>query len=170
MSGLDLSKDKIIEIAIIITDGTLENRVLGPELIINQSKELMNSMDKWCTHTHRESGLTQKVLNSSITMGEAETMILSFIEEHIPDKKVGILAGNSVHVDRQFLQKDMPLIADHLHYRIVDVSTIKELVRRWYPAGSIQPPHKKLAHRAREDIEESIEELIFYRSNYFKSS
>lgn len=126
----------------------------------------MDGMDDWCTKHHRESGLTKRVLESSISMDQAESQILDFLKLHIPEPKVGVLAGNSVHVDRQFLCKDMPRIVNHLHYRIVDVSTVKELCRYWYPG--LKAFHKKGLHRAFDDIEESIEELKFYRKNVFK--
>ena len=123
-------------------------------------------MDDWCTEHHGKSGLTAKVLNSEHTMEQAEQMVLDFITMHIPEHRAGVLAGNSIHVDRSFLLKDMPKIANHLHYRIVDVSSIKILAQAWFP--QLKFPRKKNVHRALEDIEESIEELQFYRKSVFK--
>ena len=125
----------------------------------------MKSMDQWCTEHHGASGLTDAVAKSKITTLDAEKQVLAFIQQHVPAGQ-GILAGNSIHVDRQFIQQDMPRLAEYLHYRLVDVSTIKELAKRWYP--SIIPPAKKTSHRAMEDILESIQELKFYRQHLFK--
>jgi oligoribonuclease len=168
MTGLDLTKDKIIEIAVVITDGELKQVIQGPNLIIHQSKSLMDTMDAWCTSTHGKSGLTASVLDSTLTTQQAELQILDFIQQHVPLPRVGVLAGNSVHVDRQFLQQDMPRITDHLHYRIVDVSTLKELAYRWHPKLLSLQPRKKETHRALDDILESIQELKFYQSKVFK--
>jgi oligoribonuclease len=166
MSGLNLKKDYILEIAVILTDGNLNNKIYGPEIIIKQDKSLLDSMDAWCTEHHAKSGLTEKVLKSEYSMEQAEKKVLDFITSHIPEYQAGVLAGNSIHVDRSFLLKDMPKIANHLHYRIVDVSSIKVLSQAWYP--DLKYPRKKNVHRALEDIEESIEELQFYRKNVFK--
>ncbi|KAJ3311698.1 Oligoribonuclease, mitochondrial [Boothiomyces sp. JEL0838] len=166
MTGLDLKKDRIIELACIITDGELSQIIKGPEIIINQPESLMNSMNEWCTEHHGKSGLTRAVLESKITTKEAEDELLDFIKTHIPDWQKGVLAGNSIHVDRQFLCQEMPRVIEHLHYRIIDVSTVKELSKRWYP--NLPPLKKGLAHRALEDIMESIKELEYYRKNVFK--
>jgi oligoribonuclease len=162
-----INKDRIIEIACILTDGNLETKIMGPNLVIHESDELLSTMDEWCTKHHGESGLTEKVRLSKIDVKAAEGQILKFIKEHIPTSKFGILSGNSVHVDRQFLCQEMPNLIDHLHYRIVDVSSFKEVVANWYPNNKIRF-HKKEVHRALEDIEESIEELRFYKSKIFK--
>ncbi|KAJ3272199.1 Oligoribonuclease, mitochondrial [Terramyces sp. JEL0728] len=166
MTGLDLKKDRIIELACIITDGELSQVIKGPEIIINQPESLMNSMDEWCTEHHGKSGLTKAVLESKTSTREAEDRLLAFIKEHIPKAKEGVLAGNSIHVDRQFLYQEMPRVTDYLHYRIVDVSTVKELSKRWYP--DLPPLKKALSHRALEDILESIKELEYYRKTVFK--
>ncbi|CAO3593812.1 unnamed protein product [Absidia cylindrospora] len=167
MTGLDLETDYLIEIAVLITDGDLNIIAEGPDLIIHQSETVMNTMNAWCIEQHGKSGLTKAVLESSITTKEAEQKVLEFIKHHLPDMKGRVpLAGNSVHADKRFLEKEMPLIIDYLHYRIIDVSTIKELTRRWYPAvanGLI----KKNEHRALDDIKESIEELKYYRQHVF---
>ncbi|SAM06315.1 hypothetical protein [Absidia glauca] len=124
-------------------------------------------MNAWCVEQHGKSGLTEAVLTSCITTEDAEQKVLQFLEQHLPGLKGSVpLAGNSVHADKRFLEKEMPLIIDYLHYRIIDVSTIKELTKRWYPkaANSLV---KKNMHRAMDDIKESIEELKYYRQHVF---
>jgi len=139
----------------------------GPNLIIHQDKALMDSMDEWCTKTHGESGLTQSVLDSTMKTEEAEDIMLGFISKYV-EPRTAPLAGNSVHQDRRFLEKEMPRFLDYLHYRIVDVSTIKEVTRRWFPNTYNSMPPKKGGHRALDDIQESISELKWYQSNIFK--
>ncbi|KAG0079071.1 Oligoribonuclease, mitochondrial [Podila epicladia] len=167
MTGL-LATDKLIEIAVIITDDELNIVAEGPNLIIHQPKHVMDSMNAWCIDHHGASGLTASVLASTISTSDACTQVLSFIQQHIPEQRVGILAGNSVHADKVFLDREMKPIIDHLHYRIVDVSTVKELARRWYPREFAATPAKQGAHRALDDIKESIAELKYYRSAVFK--
>jgi oligoribonuclease len=121
-------------------------------------------MNEWCIQHHGQSGLTEKVRKSTIQTADAEKQILDFIQEHIPEKKMGLLAGNSIHVDRQFLCQEMPNLISHLHYRIVDVSTVKELAKRWAPELNFK---KKETHRALDDILESIEELKYYKRALF---
>lgn len=167
MSGLDIDKDHILEIACLITDGNLRVVAEGPELIIHQSDDVLNSMDDWCTKHHGESGLTDAVKKSKISIQEADKLMLDFVQKHTPYKCCP-LAGNSIHMDRIFLNKYMKKFLDHLHYRIVDVSSIKELSSRWYPQDDKLAPKKKSSHRALDDINESIEELKFYREQIFK--
>ncbi|XP_051973746.1 small fragment nuclease [Xyrauchen texanus] len=167
MTGLDIEKDEIIEMACIITDSDLNIIAEGPNLIINQPDELLDSMSDWCKEHHGESGLTKAVRDSTITLQQAEYEFLSFIRQHMPPGQCP-LAGNSVHADKKFLDKYMPQFMRHLHYRIIDVSTIKELCRRWFPEEYKLAPQKKASHRALEDIQESIKELKFYRANVFK--
>ncbi|KAI8359187.1 ribonuclease H-like domain-containing protein [Blakeslea trispora] len=165
MTGLDIKKDHLIEIAVLITDSELNIVAKGPELIIHQSKEVMDNMNDWCIEHHGKSGLTKQVLESKLSVKEAEEKVYDFLKEHVP-KGAAPLAGNSVHEDKRFLLKEMPKVVDHLHYRIVDVSTIKELAKRWYPevaSGVV----KKAGHRALDDIVESIEELRYYRKHVF---
>ncbi|XP_071061486.1 small fragment nuclease isoform X1 [Pseudochaenichthys georgianus] len=169
MTGLDIEKDQIIEMACLITDSELNIVAEGPNLIINQPKALLDGMSEWCVEHHGESGLTQAVQDSKITLEQAEYEFLSFVRQHTPPGQCP-LAGNSVHADKRFLDKFMPQFMFHLHYRIIDVSTIKELCRRWYPKEYKMVPHKKAAHRALDDIQESIKELKFYRANVFKPS
>ncbi|GAA6232539.1 oligoribonuclease, mitochondrial [Lates japonicus] len=169
MTGLDIEKDQIIEMACIITDSDLNVLAEGPNLIINQPDELLDGMSEWCKEHHGKSGLTQAVRDSKITLEQAEYEFLSFVRQHTPPGQCP-LAGNSVHADKRFLDKHMQQFMYHLHYRIIDVSTIKELCRRWFPEEYKMVPHKTASHRALDDIRESIKELQYYRANIFKSS
>ncbi|XP_048418389.1 small fragment nuclease [Stegostoma tigrinum] len=169
MTGLDIEKDKIIEMACIITDADLNILAEGPHLIVNQPNELLDGMSEWCTEHHGKSGLTQAVRDSKISLQQAEYEFLSFVRQHTPPGLCP-LAGNSVHADKKFLDKYMPQFMKHLHYRIIDVSTIKELCRRWYPDEYEDAPKKKASHRALNDIRESIKELQFYRTHIFKET
>lgn len=167
MTGLNVETCHIIEMACLITDENLNIVAEGPDLVIHQPDRVLEAMDDWCTKHHGESGLTAAVRASQISLSQAEQTFLQFVEQHIPPKQCP-LAGNSVHADKKFLDKYMPLFMDHLHYRIVDVSTIKELCRRWYPKTYEQVPIKREQHRALEDIKESISELRFYKQAIFK--
>jgi len=168
MTGLDHVNDSIMEVACTITNGNLEPICDPFECVIHQSKEKLDQMNEWCLKTHGESGLTQKCIDSNITLEEAQKSLLGYIKKAVPSKGHGILAGNSIHVDRIFLLKEFPQVIDHLHYRIVDVSTIKELAKRWSPSVFSELPKKKLSHRAFDDIMESIEELKYYKESFFK--
>ncbi|KAI8608519.1 ribonuclease H-like domain-containing protein [Chytriomyces sp. MP71] len=167
MSGLNLQKDRILEIAVIVTDKDLNLVAESDDIIVQTDKALLDQMDEWCVKHHGESGLTQAAIDSKISMKEAEARILDFIKNHIPEERVGVLAGNSVHMDKEFLRKDMPSLLAHLHYRLVDVSTVKELMARWNPDLLAKAPAKKQTHRALDDIRESIEELKFYQTHAF---
>ncbi|XP_019962399.1 small fragment nuclease isoform X1 [Paralichthys olivaceus] len=169
MTGLDIEKDQIIEMACIITDSDLNILAEGPNLIINQQDELLDGMSEWCKEHHGKSGLTQAVRESKITLEQAEYEFLSFVRQHTPPGQCP-LAGNSVHADKRFLEKYMSQFMYHLHYRIIDVSTIKELCRRWFPEEYRMAPEKKATHRALNDIRESIKELQYYRANIFKAT
>lgn len=164
MSGLDPSQHHILEVAVILTDGDLEIIAEGPDLIVHQPDEVLDAMDTWCTEHHGASGLTQGVRDSKISVAEAEAQTLAFIAEHCPAGQ-SPLCGNSIGQDRRFLAAYMPELEGHLHYRNIDVSSIKELARRWYP--SVSAPPKRETHRALDDIRESIEELRFYREQLF---
>jgi len=166
MSGLDPSRERILEIATIITDGQLEIVAEGPELVVHQPDEVLAGMDQWNTEHHGASGLTDRVRASTVSEEEAERLTLEFLKLHVPERAAP-LAGSSVHQDRLFLSRYMPAIDRYLHYRIVDVSTVKELVRRWSPKAFEARPHKNSAHRALDDIRESIEELRYYRRAVF---
>mgnify|MGYP003811868561 CR=1 FL=1 len=166
MTGLDPEKDGILEIATIVTDSELNVLAEGPHLIIHQPAKVLRRMDDWNRKHHGKSGLLKAVRKSKITLKKAEQLSLSFIKEHcVPQESP--LCGNSIHQDRRFLIRYMPKIDAFLHYRHVDVSTVKTLVRRWYPKGK-SAPRKKDSHRALDDIRESIEELKFYRKHYFR--
>ncbi|MBI4385790.1 MAG: oligoribonuclease [Elusimicrobia bacterium] len=166
MTGLDPEKDTILEIATVITDSTLKIVEEGPCLAIHQSDEVLAAMDPWCVEHHGSSGLTRRVRESSVTMEQAQEQTLQFIRRYCLEK-TSPLCGSSVHQDRRFLVRYMPRINDYLHYRIIDVSTVKEIVMRWYPFGE-KPPSKAKNHLAMGDVKESISELVFYRDRYFK--
>jgi oligoribonuclease len=167
MSGLDPDKESILEIATLLTNGALEVVAEGPDLVIHQPEELLAAMDEWNTKHHGASGLIDRVRASTVTLAQAEAETLAFVQKHC-NKRKAPLAGNSVHQDRRFLERYMPKLEGWLHYRNVDVSTVKELARRWYPEVFTKRPDKKEAHRALDDIRESIEELRYYRANVFK--
>lgn len=165
MTGLDPNKHTIVEIATIITDSHLNVLEEGPVLAIHQDQDTLQNMEKWSRDTHKKSGLYQRIEESSTTMAEAEQQTLHFVKRYCPKKKAP-LCGNSIGHDRRFLERYMPTFFDFLHYRNVDVSTIKELVKRWYPKGP-SAPAKAGSHLALNDIRESIAELQFYRDTYF---
>lgn len=167
MTGLDLSKDHILEIATIITDNDLNIIAHGPDFVIHQSDAILESMNSWCKEHHGKSGLIEAVRASTTSLKEAEAATLDFIKTYCK-ASTGLLAGNSVYQDRAFLNQYMPTIIDFLNYRIIDVSTVKELARRWYPGDPLTEFKKQETHRALTDIEESIKELAHYRHNFFK--
>lgn len=169
MTGLDPERERIIEIATIITDSDLNVVAEGPEIVIAQPAELLDGMDEWNTKHHTESGLLQRVRASRTTEAEAEETTLRFIGDWC-DEKTAPLAGNSIHQDRRFLGRYMKRIDNFLHYRIIDVSSVKELARRWYPETAQRAPLKRNSHRALDDIRESIKELRYYRSSIFRSN
>lgn len=168
MSGLDPERERILEIATIITDADLKVVAEGPELVIGQPESVLSAMDAWNRKHHGESGLLDRVRASSITEAQAEEQTLAFLRAWCDPKK-SPLAGNSIYQDRRFLARYMPQIDDYLHYRLIDVSTIKELARRWFPSALDRMPAKRNAHRAIDDIRESIDELRYYRRNVFRS-
>ncbi|KAM0866070.1 hypothetical protein ACQ4PT_042865 [Festuca glaucescens] len=167
MTGLDISKDRILEIACIITDGKLTKQIEGPNLVINQSKDCLDNMGEWCKTHHASSGLTERVLQSEISERDAEKKVLDFLMRHV-GSGTPLIAGNSVYVDLLFLKKYMPQLAAIFSHVIVDVSTIMALCIRWYPKERKQTPRKGKAHRAMDDIKESIAELKYYKNNIFK--
>lgn len=166
MTGLDPSVDRIIEIAVAVTDGDLNVLADGPDLVIHQPDELLERMDDWNKKHHGESGLIERVRASSIDEAEASRQVLAFLKEHSTEK-MAPLAGNSIHQDRRFLVRYLPEVEDWLHYRNIDVSTIKELVRRWNPLEYARRPRKEGKHRALDDLRESLEELRYYRRAIF---
>jgi len=165
MTGLNLDSESIIEIATIVTDGELNITAMGPNLAIKVSEELLGNMDEWNTTHHTASGLVDRIRSEGVSLEEAIKQTCAFLKENI-DTGASPLCGNSIHTDRAFLAKEMPEILDLLHYRIVDVSSIKELSNRWYPNNPRYD--KKEAHRALDDIIESIEELRHYRATLFR--
>ena len=169
MTGLDPDKERIIEIAVLVTDAELNIIAEGPHLVIKQDDALLEAMDDWNQKHHFASGLIERVKQSTISEAEAQADVVKFLKEHVP-QNMAPLAGNSVHQDRRFLSNDMPEVETYLHYRNIDVSTIKELVQRWYPKEYAKRPPKKGNHRAMADIKESIDELRYYRQAVFKTA
>lgn len=165
MSGLDAEQCRILEIASIVTDAELQILAEGPELVTHQPDSVLEAMDEWNTRHHEASGLTQQVRESSLTVEEAEARTLTFLEQHTTPG-VSPLCGNTIWRDRRFISRYMPRLDAFLHYRLIDVSTVKELCRRWRPDVGI--PEKSETHRALGDIRESIAELRFYREHLFR--
>jgi oligoribonuclease len=166
MSGLNADRERILEIATIVTNGGLEVLAEGPELVVHQPDSLLDAMDAWNREHHGKSGLTARVRASEVSEAEAERLTLEFVRAHVPERSAP-LAGNSIHQDRIFLARYMPALEGYLHYRNVDVSTVKELVRRWSPKAYEGRPTKRAKHRALDDIRESIDELRYYRRAVF---
>ena len=167
MTGLDLQRDALIEIACLVTDGELTVLGDGVDIVIHADESALAAMPDVVRDMHARSGLTEEVRASRVSMAEAEQRVLDYVRAHVPEPRTVPLAGNSIATDRGFLSRDMPELDGHLHYRMVDVSSIKELCRRWYPRIFFAKPEKGLAHRALADIEESIRELTFYRRTMF---
>jgi oligoribonuclease len=168
MTGLDPDNDVILEIACIVTDGSLDETHDGPNLVLHATEDQLTGMLPIVVEMHTKSGLINDVPRSTIAAAQAERLVLEFVAQHVPEPGSAPLAGNSVHADRAFLRKYMPALNDYLHYRIVDVSTIKELARRWYPEAANQSPKKRGGHRALADIRESIDELRYFRGAVFQ--
>ncbi len=171
MTGLDHKNDQIIEICCLLTDDNLQ--LIDPkgyEAVIHCPKEKLDAMSQWCVDHHGRSGLTQKCIESTKTLADVETELLAYIKRFVTSKNSGVLAGNSVHQDRIFLAKDMPQIDEYLHYRILDVSSIKETIKRHSPKMNKRVPRKVASHTARSDILESIAELKWYYNNYLRKS
>jgi len=170
MTGLDLSKDKLIEIAALVTDSELNILGEGVDIVIHADDDALANMPAVVTDMHAKSGLTDEVRASTVTLEEAEQRVLAYIKEHVPVAGTVPLAGNSIGTDRGFISRDMTALDTYLHYRMIDVSSIKELSRRWYPRIYYGQPAKGLAHRALADIKESIKELQYYRRTAFVAS
>lgn len=166
MTGLDLEHDALIEVAVLITDGELNILDDGLDVLIKPEPEALEQMNDFVRKMHTTSGLLDE-LDDGIGMEEAEQLVLDHIRTHVPEAGKAQLGGNSVGTDKAFLARDMPRIIEHLHYRIIDVSTIKELSRRWYPRAYYQAPAKTGNHRALGDIRDSIVELRYYREAVF---
>jgi oligoribonuclease len=167
MTGLDLARDALIEVAVVVTDADLSALDDGLDVIIHTADDVLDTMVPIVREMHATSGLTDSVRASETTLGHAESAILEYVRKHVPEPKNAPLCGNSIATDRGFLARDMPELDAHLHYRMIDVSSVKELARRWYPRVSQSQPAKGLAHRALADIRESITELAYYRSTLF---
>ncbi|KAH7712237.1 oligoribonuclease [Aphelenchoides avenae] len=168
MTGLDIDKNRLVEIACIVTDGQLKQLAEFGPVAIQQPPEVMQDMSEWCQETFAKNGLLERIKTSEHTEQAAEQMVLDFLREHTEKGKCP-MAGNSIHMDRVFISRYMPKLADHFHYRSIDVSTIKELTRRWYsPEELNRKPEKQCTHLALDDIRESIAELTFYKDQVFR--
>jgi oligoribonuclease len=167
MTGLDLGRDALIEVAALVTDSDLNILGEGVDVVIHTDDARLDGMVDVVRDMHAKSGLTEEVRRSTVTVAEAERMVLDYIRQYVPDPRSAPLCGNSIATDRGFLTRDMPELDEYLHYRMVDVSSIKELTRRWYPRVYFGQPQKGLAHRALADIQESIRELEYYRRTVF---
>lgn len=166
MTGLDPLQERIIEIATVVTDSELNVVAEGPSIAINQSEKLLQAMDEWNTNQHGKSGLTEKVRKSSVTEAQAEAATLEFLKQWVPEG-VSPMCGNSIGQDRRFLVRYMPELANYFHYRNLDVSTLKELVKRWKPE-LMNGFNKKASHLAMDDIHDSIQELAYYRKVFIQ--
>jgi oligoribonuclease len=169
MTGLDLTKDVMIEIAALVTDGDLNVLGEGVDLVIHAPDELLDAMLPVVAEMHASSGLTDEVRASVVTIAQAQAQVLDYIRAFAPQPGTAPLCGNSIGTDRGFIARDMPELDSFLHYRMIDVSSVKELARRWYPRVYFGQPAKGLAHRALADIRESIRELAYYRQTLFVS-
>lgn len=165
MTGLDPLHDRIIEIATLVTDSDLNIIAEGPQLVVHQSDALLDSMDEWCTNQHGKSGLTQRVRDSKISEEQAEQETLAFLREHV-EKGASPMCGNSIGQDRRFLDRYMPELEAYFHYRNLDVSSVKELARRWRP-DVLKGVVKQGSHLAMDDIKDSVNELAHYREHFF---
>ncbi|WIM70442.1 oligoribonuclease [Corynebacterium suedekumii] len=170
MTGLDVHRHVIVEVAALVTDADLTILGEGVDLVVHATEEELAQMDDFVTSMHGNSGLTEQIRSSTVTMEQAEDAVLALIAEHCSPEHPAPLAGNSIATDRTFIREQMPRLDAALHYRMVDVSSIKELARRWYPKAYYNQPPKGLAHRALADIVESVRELDYYRRAVFVDS
>jgi oligoribonuclease len=168
MTGLDPERHTIVEIATLVTDDELEVVAVGPDLVVHVGAEELGRMDSFVREMHTRSGLLAEIEASTVTLADAGAATLEFLKAHLPEKQSVPLAGNSIGTDRRFLAAQLPEIDQWLHYRSVDVSTVKELCRRWYPEALSGAPAKGGAHRAMGDIKESVAELAYYRTAVFR--
>ncbi len=169
MTGLEPSRDVIVEIAVLLTDDELNVVAEGPDLVVSATPEQLDGMDPFVRNMHTRSGLLEAIRSSTLSLEAAGVLVLDFLKQHIPESKTVPLAGNSIGTDRRFLAAYLPEIDEWLHYRSVDVSTLKELCRRWYPEALTGAPGKQTTHRAMDDIKESVAELAYYRSTIFRA-
>jgi len=168
MTGLDPSRHTIVEIATLVTDDGLDVVAEGPDLVVRATEGELVVMDKVVADMHARSGLLEAIRSSTVSLDEAGRATLAFIKEHVAEPRTVPLSGNSIGTDRRFLAARLPAIEDWLHYRSVDVSTVKELARRWYPEALAGAPAKNGGHRAMDDIRDSVAELRYYRSSVFR--
>jgi oligoribonuclease len=167
MTGLELSRDALIEIAVLVTDSELNVLDDGLDIVIGCADDVLETMVPFVQQMHETSGLTELVRNSTVTLGQAEQQVLDYVKRFVPEPRTAPLCGNSIATDRGFIIRDMPELDAYLHYRMIDVSSIKELARRWYRRVYFGQPAKGLAHRALADIHESVQELRYYRATIF---
>lgn len=167
MTGLDHTSDVIVEIATLITDDDLNIVAEGPDLVVHATEEQLAAMDPFVANMHTKSGLLDKIKASTVTLEAAGAQTLTFIKEHVPEERSVPLCGNSIGTDRRFLAAYLPEIEEYLHYRSIDVSSVKELVKRWYPDVDVNRPRGQGSHRALDDIRESLKELVYYREHVF---
>jgi oligoribonuclease len=170
MTGLDPARHVIVEIATLVTDDELAVVAEGPDLVVQASPDALGQMEEVVRAMHTRSGLLDAIAASDLTLEEAGRRTLEFIKTHVPEPRTVPLCGNSIGTDRRFLAAQLPEIEGWLHYRSIDVSTLKELCRRWYPAALAKAPGKATTHRALDDIRESVAELAYYRSTIFAGS
>lgn len=168
MTGLHPDRDVILEIGVLVTDANLQIVAEGPDLIIHQSEATLAGMDDWNQRHHRASGLLERVRASVVSVAQAEQELLAFVNQHFGQNVRPILTGNSIHQDRRFIHRFLPVLDARLHYRMIDVSSVKELARRWYPDDFAGLPAKSDKHRALDDIRESVAELAAYRRTIFR--
>ena len=169
MTGLDTAHDVIVEMASLVTDDELNIVAEGPDLVIHQTDEFLDRMDEVVLNMHTRSGLLEQIKASTITLADATAQTMVFLKQHIPEARTVPLCGNSIGMDRRFLAAYTPEIEEWLHYRSIDVSTIKELARRWYPDSTKGAPRKVGSHRALDDIRESVVELKYWRETIFRT-
>lgn len=170
MTGLDVSRHVIVEVATLVTDDDLVVVAEGPDLVIATSPEALGQMDDFVKDMHTKSGLLEAIERSTVSLEEAGAATLDFIRTHVPKPRTVPLAGNSIGTDRRFLTAYLPAIEEYLHYRSIDVSTVKELAKRWYPDEAKHAPHKAGGHRAMDDIRESVAELAYFRAAVFRQA
>ncbi len=166
MTGLDLGRDALVEVAVLVTDADLNVLGDGVDVVVKPPQESLEGMDRVVVDMHTSSGLLAE-LPAGRTLAEAEDEVLEYVRRWVPEPRKAPLAGSSVHTDRAFLARDMPRLTEHLHYRLIDVSSVKELARRWFPRVYFHTPRKHGGHRALADIRESIQELKYYREVLF---
>ena len=167
MTGLDLARDALVEVAVLVTDSELEIIDDGFTVLIAPPPAALAAMEPVVRDMHTSSGLLEALAGTTTTLAEAQAELLGYVRRHVPDRRKAPLCGNSIATDRAFLARDMPELDDHLHYRMIDVSSVKELCRRWYPKVYYAAPDKRGGHRALADIVESVAELRYYRSTIF---